>query len=213
MRARDNPFATDRVLRIRYELPDGDWPGLLARLDRLDYRAAIVGPHGTGKTTLLEDVQERLHAAGVPVVSLRLDAEHQNFARGTLEECFATVTQEHVICLDGAEQLTPFAWSSFKRRTLVARGLLITSHRTGMLPTLITCTTNPDLFEQIVARLLPASPPDGTSPASPLTLPTPDTPPTPPTPRDLFLKHDGNLRDALREMYDWYAALPHGCAG
>ena len=32
MKARDNPFTTARVLGIRYTLPDGDWPGLLARL-------------------------------------------------------------------------------------------------------------------------------------------------------------------------------------
>jgi hypothetical protein len=208
MRARENPFATERVLRIRYELPDGDWPGLLARLDRLAYRAAIIGPHGAGKTTLLEDIQERLRAAGVPVVSLRLDTDHPTFARGALDACFATVTPAHVICLDGAEQLTPFAWALFKRRTRAARGLLITSHRAGRLPTLIACATNPHLLEQIVARLLPAPP---TADTRIVSQPAP-TPP-PPTPRDLFLKHDGNLRDALREMYDWYAALPNGRAG
>ncbi len=193
MRARDNPFATDRVLRIRYELPDGDWAALLARLGRLRYRAAIVGPHGTGKTTLLEDLQDRLRASGVPSVSLRLDTTHPRFSRATLDACFDMMTPAHVVCLDGAEQLTRLAWASFNRRTRTARGLIITSHRAGMLPTLHTCTTNVYLLEQIVSRLL----------VGPHLRPA-----SQPTPHDLFVRHHGNLRDALREMYDCYATLP-----
>jgi hypothetical protein len=190
MRARDNPFATNRVLRIRYELPDGDWPALLDRLDRLSWRAAIVGPHGTGKTTLLEDVQERLNARGVPTVSLRLDSTHRTFARETLDAALATVTPAHVICLDGAEQLTRLGWAAFQRRTRDAGGLIVTTHQAGLLPTLIECRTSAMLLDSIVSRLLSTSP-------RPATLPTPN---------DLFHRHRGNLRDALRELYDWYAA-------
>src|SRR5689334_2571133 len=113
MKARDNPFSTDRVLRVRYQLLHDDWPGLLARLDQLDYRAEIVGPHGAGKTTLLEDLQEKLDARGMPSVSLRLDSDHPAFDRRVLDAAFARVTPQHVICLDGAEQLTPFAWLRF----------------------------------------------------------------------------------------------------
>jgi hypothetical protein len=193
MRARDNPFATERVLRIRYRLPDGDWPGLLARLEQQRYRGAIVGPHGSGKTTLLEDLQEQLCAGGVPVVTLRLDSTKRAFARGELDACFAASTAAHVICLDGAEQLSRLAWTSFERR---ARRLIITSHRAGRLPTLHTCATSEHLLEDIVSRLLTAARSTETAP--------------PTTSRELFLRHRGNLRDALREMYDWYAALPIG---
>ena len=42
MRACDNPFAAGRVLSIRYECPEGGADTLLARLERLRYRAAIV---------------------------------------------------------------------------------------------------------------------------------------------------------------------------
>jgi hypothetical protein len=190
MRARDNPFATERVLRIRYELPDNDWPGLFDRLDRLGYRVAIVGPHGAGKTTLLEDLEARLQARGVPTVSLRLDSSHRVFARETLDNCVASLTPAHVVCFDGAEQLTRFGWAAFQRRTRVARGVIVTSHRAGLLPTLIECRTTPHLLESIVSRLLAASP-------RPASLPTPNA---------LFLKHRGNVREALRELYDWYAA-------
>jgi hypothetical protein len=195
MRARDNPFNAERVLRIRYELPDGDWDGLLARLAAFGYRAAIVGPHGAGKTTLLEDLQERLDARGIPSIPLRLDSSQPNFAPGVLDRCFARVTPSHVICLDGAEQLTPLAWLAFKGRTRAARGLIITSHRAGLLPTLIECRTTVHLLDRIVSRLLAASPHE-----------RPDvTPANLPSPNDLFQRHQGNLRDALRELYDWYA--------
>jgi hypothetical protein len=191
MNARDNPFTTERVLRIRYTLPDGGWPALLARLDAHGYRGAIVGPHGAGKTTLLEDVQGQLEARGVPTLWLRRDMERPHFTRAELDASFAAITPAHVICLDGAEQLTRLGWTWFKRRARVARGLIITSHRAGLLPTLQTCTTNERLLEEIVGRLLTPAPP-----VRPATMPTP---------HDLFVKHRGNLRDALRELYDCYA--------
>jgi hypothetical protein len=56
VKARDNPFAVERVLGIHYRPQDGTWDDLLARLTALDYRAAIVGGHGTGKSTLLDDL-------------------------------------------------------------------------------------------------------------------------------------------------------------
>ena len=77
MRARDNPFASARVLQVRYRLPRGEsWDGLLDRLARSHWRGALVGPHGSGKTTLLEDFVPRLMARGFIVHPLHLDAEH-----------------------------------------------------------------------------------------------------------------------------------------
>jgi GTPase SAR1 family protein len=191
MKARDNPFSTDRVLRIRYDLQHDTWPNLLARLEHFDYRAAIVGPHGAGKTTLLEDLQEKLEARGTPTLWLRLDHDHPKFDRATLDTLFARLTPNHIICLDGAEQLSRLPWLLFNRRTRPARGLVITSHKAGLLPTLIECTTTPELLGDIVARL------------SSGTIRRVDAPKA----RDLFQKHQGDLRAALREMYDWYASI------
>jgi hypothetical protein len=174
MRARDNPFATDRVLRIRYALSGDDWSGLLARLEQQRYRGAIVGPHGAGKTTLLEDLQEQLSARGMPIMSLRLDTTKRSFDRAELDACFAAVTPDHVICLDGAEQLRRFGWASFERRARKARGLIITSHYAGLLPTLHTCATTEHLLEDIVSRLLTSA-----LRTQPATLPTS---------RDLFVR-------------------------
>jgi hypothetical protein len=189
MRARDNPFAVDRVLSIRYELPEGQAGRLLARLERLRYRAAIVGPHGTGKTTLMEDLEEPLAGLGFRVMHLRLDSESRRFSQGRLSQLAATLDARDIVCLDGAEQLDWLRWMTFRWRTRHAGGVLITSHRPGLLPTLIECTTSPELLDRIVGRL--ASQAGGGWSA-----------------KDLFARHHGNLRDALRELYDLYASKP-----
>ena len=49
LRARDNPFAVDRVRQIRYEPPEESWESLLARLAAMNYRGAIVPGDGQSK--------------------------------------------------------------------------------------------------------------------------------------------------------------------
>ncbi|MBI3854417.1 MAG: hypothetical protein HY293_01865, partial [Planctomycetes bacterium] len=183
MRARDNPFRTERILELRYRLPSS-WDELLDRWEALGRRAAIVGPHGTGKTTLLEDLAPKLRARDYAVHELRLDAEHPDFEPGILESCFRSLGGRDVILLDGAEQLGKSSWSRFERRSRAAAGLVVTSHRAGLLPTLIETRTTPELLVELVAQLLGDCPPEIRALA----------------PR-LFKKHRGNLREALGELY------------
>ena len=65
MRARDNPFAVDRIHTIRYRPQNGTLADLLKRLKELNYRAAVIGPEGSGKTTLLEDLERAFAGQGV----------------------------------------------------------------------------------------------------------------------------------------------------
>lgn len=190
MKARDNPFSTDRVLRVRYKLCGVTWPGLWSRLESLNLRAAIVGPRGSGKTTLLEDLEPILHGKGYRPQRLRLDEENQSVHPDTLLRLKERLTSLDVVLLDGAEQLGWRAWRAFAAAANRAGGLVVTSHRPGRLPTLVRCRTDPRLLDAIVAELLAGV---GRVPALPIA--------------ELFQRHRGNLRDALRDLYDLFAGV------
>ena len=187
MRARDNPFATDRVLRVRYRPQGWTWEQLLGRLAAMKYRGAIVGPEGRGKTTLLEDLGGHLKERGLGIRHLRLTRERPRFDEAELRVFFRDIGDRDVILFDGAEQMSRLGWWKFLRRSRRARGLVITSHRPGMLPTLVECETSPALLAEIVHTL---HPPAGDADAV----------------QWLFTRHGGNVREALRDLYDTLGA-------
>jgi hypothetical protein len=185
VRARDNPFAVQRVLEIRYRLSGTSWDELMARLASLRFRAALVGLHGSGKTTLLEDLGARLEERGFRLRRATLHAGDRRLSAAQRRDLLQDPSSSDVLLLDGAEQLGRFAWREVRARSRAAGGLLISSHLPGLLPTLHECWTSPELLEQILRELLGEA----------MGLPA----------ADLFVRHAGNLRDALREMYDVYA--------
>jgi hypothetical protein len=181
-RARDNPFAAQRVLAYRYQPQGWAWDELMARLGAMQYRGAIVGPEGSGKTTLLEDLQQRLADAGLPAVSLQLRDEKRRLDAHDWRRLAGARAAGAVVMLDGAEQLSFVRWRHFLHRVRHCRGLIVTLHRPGRLPTLVRTTTSPELLRTIAAALDPG--------ATHLGL------------EDLFARHAGNVREALRELYD-----------
>jgi energy-coupling factor transporter ATP-binding protein EcfA2 len=197
VKARENPFGATRVLSaIRYAAPAGDPDdsrcgavALLPRLEALAYRAAIVGPHGSGKTTLLEDLERMLAPRGFRIIHVRLDTDERRLPPDWRVSARRLAAGD-IVCLDGAEQLGPVAWLRFRWRARRAAGVIITTHQPGRLPTLVACTTSPALLDRIIRRLAP----DGLAAAPPAA--------------ELFARHRGNLRNALRELYDVYAAAP-----
>ncbi len=189
MKARDNPFTTNRIHRIRYRLYGMTWEELLERLRELNHRAALVGPEGSGKTTLLEDLEPRLCEQGFTIKHLRLDRTGRIFPRSFLEPFLASLTRRDVILFDGADLMNRPAWLWLKWQTKKAGGLVITSHRNELLPTLVKCETSLDLLDEIVNELL------GEESATMRDLT-----------QQLYLRHQGNLRNVLRELYDFYAA-------
>lgn len=185
LRACDNPFAVHRVLRERYRLDDAAWSQLLHRLETQRHRGALVGPPGAGKTTLLEDLAERLKASGWKICFLRLNSERRPFALRSLHGRVSDVGPRDFVLLDGAEQLGPVAWHLFRFWTRRARGIVLTSHRTGRLPLLHRCATSPALLRELVHSLgVELSPEESAL---------------------LYAQHRGNLRHALRELYDRHA--------
>lgn len=185
MKARDNPFATDRVHTIRYRPVGTTFDQMLARLWDLNYRAAITGPEGSGKTTLLEDLGQIFRDKGI-TTNLVFVNDASLFDSAACRRLLAELTRDKIVLLDGADLIRRADWSLLKRHTIThAYGLIITSHQRGLLPTLVECATTPALLREIVTALQPQG---RTLPAEFLD--------------SLYERHHGNLRACLRELYD-----------
>ena len=87
--------------------------------------------------------------------------------------------------VDGADQLSRVEWWRLRLRS---GGLVITTHKRAMLPVLHECVTTPDLLREITASLG-------------VPLPVAEC-------ASLLRRHGGNIRDALRELYDRESASP-----
>ncbi|MEO1236610.1 MAG: hypothetical protein AAFX76_07460 [Planctomycetota bacterium] len=176
-----NPFRSARVDALDYT-PVGEygWPALTRRLRETRFRGAIVGPHGHGKTTLLQRLDG--HVERPAGDSLYLQVHPDNAAR------HADVRQairDHagLLKIDGYDLLGPRdRWAVCRRR----RPVLVTSHRRTPLPTVVRCHTMPALIGGLIARLS-----SGVRERM--------------TEReivDLHTRHRGNVREAFRELYD-----------
>lgn len=193
-----NPFAT------RFTRPGAmppldrrgrplDVAALAARLQALP-GAAIVGPHGHGKTTLLVAIAAAWAADGLPVALVRV--------RGWADAlpALATIARagaDALVCIDGWESLGPGRWPLRQAARLLGRTLVVTSHGPAGLPVLHSCDTSHELLHAIVGRL-----PDhgGRIDAADVMA--------------AFARHGGDLRESLCDLYDRYerAAPRHGVA-
>jgi hypothetical protein len=181
----ENPFRSEVIDGIRFRPQGCTWEDLLERLESLEWRAAIVGAEGTGKTALLDELAERSPRRAARVELHGGETDPLPAAVDQLPEAPGADT---VVFFDGAEQLGPFAWLRFRRRVGRAAGLVITSHRPGRLPSLILTTTSPTLLHDLVAEIVPD-----------------DIDALAPGLEALFDRHDGNVRSCLRDLYDLYA--------
>ncbi len=196
MNARSNPFRVERVLeRLRFDPGwlGTSWEAIMERARGLGYRAAIRGPHGTGKTTLLEDLGERLERKGFRVRMIKLWRENRKLPEAFRERRGMTFGPSDLVLLDGAEQLGPVTWQRLRARTRAAGGLIVTQHRAGRLPNLIRTATSAGMLEAFARELAgPEWPGIGSIDFA-----------------DLLRRHGGNVRHALRECYDIAAGLPN----
>ena len=187
MKARDNPFASHRIEALAYRFPaDEDWEKLLARLQAVNWRGAIIGAHGSGKTTVLTQLEPLLITRGFQPRRVTLRAPDQPAERQQALASISTMKAPDFLILDGAEMLTTRQWLSLQSGAAACAGCLITQHRTGRLPTVLHCEGTPMLLEELVQELCDASLPDGEA-------------------SRLFARHHGNLRECFAELYDRWA--------
>ena len=155
----------------------------------------IVGPHGSGKTTLTHAMQRELR--GTFDVVRRLTVRNQSVGNHLGISSIQTVVEtthssgSMLLIIDGVERL-----SLLQRMMLVGYckksqskpypiGLLITTHRKLVgVPVLFKTIPSLELLKQIVQNLAP------------------DFAPEPELLASVYEQTDGNLREALMSLYD-----------
>ena len=174
-----NPFCTRFVRpgQIAYAFASDTADGKSLVNEVLRHRiGVIVGPHGTGKSTLLATLHDDLRDRFAAVVSLTLTApapgsrspswfqrrrrELQNW-RQTVSAS-GRLSTEGLLILDGAEQLSRWHWRWLGRQTNRRKQtILATSH--AALPggrTLFGTGNSPDLIRSLTRDLVIETAPD-----------------------------------------------------
>jgi hypothetical protein len=211
--AAENPFRADRIEALRYR----DGPGvdeLLRRLHDFRGRGALVGPKGSGKTTLVLEIAARLRELGWKAPVVRLDMKWRrsgatlvdHFSRAAVEEGIASEDRADVFrsdadhdakvvwFLDGAEQLGFLDWRWALSRTRLADGFVVTTHLPGRFSILKETRTSPELLFGLVVELVAGSTKVFAGP-------------TLEECRTLWIGHNGNLRECFHELYDEWSRL------
>jgi hypothetical protein len=191
--ADDNPFSS------RYVRPgaipflfDADLSAesLVARLRDAGWRGEVIGPHGAGKSSLVQTLLPALQVAGRKPELIQLHAGARRLPASWRE--LAALPAGAVIVVDGYEQLS--RWTRFRLARLCAKsgyGLVVTSHTPMGLPTLYEFGVRRAAAHAVVEWLLR----DRRVSANPITASDID---------EAFDACGGNIRETLFRLYDVY---------
>ena len=151
------------------------------------WRGQIVGPHGSGKSTLVAALVEALAAEGRPAFVIALRDVQRRLPRGWRREVEQAAAR--LVIVDGYEQLGRLArWGvkfTCRRR---GWGLLVTAHGDAGFPTLVATSPSLELAELLVDQLVPP----GASAFDRAVV------------ARAFADANGNLREMLFALYDQF---------
>jgi len=126
-----NPFATrwTKPGACPFFLPaKTSLEGLVDQLQQQQGWGEIVGPHGCGKSTLIESLKPILEVRGEKLASYCL---HQGQRRLPMKWADSSLQEATQVIVDGYEQLSRFSQYRLKRYCRrFNKGLLVTTHRT-----------------------------------------------------------------------------------
>ncbi|MDP6468588.1 MAG: hypothetical protein QF918_12650 [Pirellulaceae bacterium] len=186
-----NPFSTCAVRpgAIQYQFPSDDSPAkLLVRLRDNCWWGEIVGPHGSGKSTLIQMLLPAFQNAGRKVHLVTPTSGERRLP--AVAHDMSDWDDQTQVVIDGFEQLGWWQRRSLKRACRgCGCGLLITAHASLGFPPLLTTTTSLGLTEQLVFALLSEHATNHISTAEI---------------EDAFSRHEGNVREIFFDLYDRY---------
>ena len=193
-----NPFSTRRIRpgAMEYLFPDGEsCHSLIERLQQNDWWGEIIGPHGSGKSSLLAWLVPEIDRQGRHTVRVEL---HNGQRRLPLKlRRLRKLTAPTVLVVDGYEQLGP--WGRFRLKRFCRRrrlGLVVTAHATVGFPDLFHTVSNTEVARLLVDRLLANYQRllDGQDVSQ------------------AYARQEGNIRELLFDLYDVYESRRRGAS-
>ena len=188
-----NPFSTRYVkpgaLPFRLEAPE-TLDSLVDRLEKHNWRGEITGPHGVGKSTLVQNLLTRALPEATTVIIRSGDSPRQQYAE-VLRELTSVPggNRPEMLIIDGLEQLSGRQQKQILDRTAkLGVGMLATCHQSVGLPRLIDLKPRLDTFRQIVSDLMRNRP---------IQLKGEEI-------DRVYHQYQPNLREALFSLYDLY---------
>lgn len=153
MKASANPFRSSRVEQIRYALTNEALEALVNHALN-EPCSCLLGVKGTGKTTLLEDLEPRLQRRDYTTHWVRLHLDSTPQERSDALSGLESLHEGDVCLFDGAEVLNWWQWRRVcKRARSNGFTLIATLHHKRGVP--VVHSTQPDwsLAEQFVRQL------------------------------------------------------------
>jgi hypothetical protein len=185
-----NPFSTRFVKpgALHFHFQPGDsLSSVLEILRQTNWVGEIVGPHGSGKSTLVSEISSCFPQEKQMAQFLVRTGDRQWKCFSQIRKWIGEQSSGSLLIVDGMEQLNCFfRWMIIRGCRQKRLGFLATAHRSIGLPTIITTTTSVDVFRRLVSQLISES----SICFSADTI------------VEVFLRHQPNIREALFEMYD-----------